>query len=132
MEEGKRRNVGRNVRPNLDTYKPIDLPDQERPNIFLRFLAWWNGKKSVIGGAGALIGVGLTKVPEPICQAIGYFLQAICWPLTSLGILHKVGKKSKFGKPGEFKKENLIEIILAIVAVIHSIITFLKRRKDNA
>ena len=127
--KGKKRKQGSEL---IGPKKPIDLPDHKRPNIILRVWAWLNGKKSVIGTTGGLIGVGLTKIPEPICQAIGWFLQAVCWPLTSLGILHKVGKKSKIGKPGEFKKENFIEIIVAIVAVIHSIISFLKRRKDNA
>jgi len=112
-------------------YKPIGFPDTKMPNIFARIWSWIDGKKSLIGSSGGLIGVGLTKVPVPIVQGIGYILQAICWPLAGVGIAHKVGKISNYGLKGEFRKDDLASLINDVLALIIRIFNFLRRRQTK-
>ena len=120
-------------RPDLmgDIYERVDLPDHKMPNIIARIWAWIDGKKSLIGSSGGLIGVGLTKVPVPIAQGIGYILQAICWPLAGVGIAHKVGKISNYGLKGEFRKDDLASLINDVLALIIRIFNFLRRRQTK-
>ena len=93
----------------LELIQLEDLPldhKEEKINIFRKFWAWINGKKTIIGTSGSLIGLGLTKIANPIFQIIGYVLQGICYPLTATGIIHKIDKaikSNKFGEPGQLK-----------------------------
>ena len=96
------------------------VPEPVKPkklNIFQKSANWWNGKKTIIGAAGSLIGIGLTKIADPTFQVIGWTLQGICYPLTVIGIGHKFnkakGSDNVFGPAGEFKIDNktIVEII---------------------
>lgn len=114
------------------TMNPDDKPIEPIDNVpvkvgFLKKI--WvkvDGKKTAIGTVGGLIGIGLAKLPHAVVQAIGYFLQAICWPLTAVGVIHK-GKKVKG------KKEDLITAIrdwLDASYRVIKIIMAMKNRKE--
>ena len=105
---------------NLDNVE-YKKPEEEtaKLSIFQKIWLWIDGKKTLIGASGSLIGLGLTKIAHPIAQLVGYILQGICYPLTATGIIHKVDKaikSDKHGKPGELKLGDKDLVSLAIMA----------------
>ena len=107
-------NSGMNIMNNIpdirtgntqpQTVDSIPEPVPPKKNVFRRTWDWFNGKKTIIGGSAALIGIGLTKIANPICQATGWIIQGIAYPLTATGIVHKMKKTDKaFGEAGEIR-----------------------------
>ena len=110
--------------PHSDPVSPIDNVPTEKPNIFQRSWAWLNGKKTLIGGV--VLAAGLV-IPGPW----GIALKAIGGPLATTGILHKVGKASKYGKPGEFGKDDLLSILSDLLAVLKRLWEYIKAMKKE-
>lgn len=111
--------------PHSDPVDPIDNVPTKKPNFIQRSWAWLNGKKTLIGGV--VLAAGLC-IPGPW----GIALKAIGGPLATTGILHKVGKASKkYGKPGEFGKDDLLSILSDLFSVLKRLWDYLKKQKGN-
>ena len=102
--------------------------------FFAKIIVWFNGKKTIIGTSGTLIGIGLTKIPEPVCQVTGYALMALFGALAGTGIVHKFVKTGKVaGASGELKigKIDLIELLKETWRLLKLWVEFFKAMKGE-
>ena len=96
--------------PHSQPVDPIDHTSV-RVNIFQKAVAWLDGKKTIIGAA--ILTTGLV-----MGGPWGIVLKAVGTPLATVGVVHKVGKKSKYGKPGRKPKIIMNGYLVSSVALL--------------
>jgi len=112
------------IEPTLKTYEPIDLPEIKKPGFFLRLWAKINGHKATIMYGGMIVGGVLAVIP--VTALLGKAIFAASLAGEGGALLHREGKKSKYGENGKFGWKNLWEALMSIFRVI---LNFIKGRR---
>jgi len=100
-----------------------------KPTWLQKVWAKINGHKSTLCFIGMLAGGVLTLIPYT--ALFGKALFCVSFGGESVSLIHREGKVSKYGKPGEFNFKNLLEALGDLIKAIVRIFTYFKRRKES-
>ena len=109
------------------TVPPVTLPDRG-PGWLKRLWARINGHKSTLCYIGMLAGGVLTLIPAT--AVLGKALFCVAFGSEGASLIHREGKQSGYGKPGEFGFKDLLAVLQDVIRAVMRLWHFFERRKS--